>query len=429
MGAAATLRRMRSVTVLAALLPALALGACAPVATERAERDAAMLRALEPCQRQFPRVRVLGVDERGAIQVHVWSRSDMSDFRGLQKCAQERLANAPEIRALVSGELAPTAGPSSVPLQSAGSALVVAVAVNGAQATLVLDTGAALTLISPRLAGRAGVTVPAGGSKIVGTVVGGRTVEIPIARVRAFGVGPAVVENLQVGVYDALPNRADVDGLLGANFLDHFKVTIDRQNRRLSLEPSRATSGVPAAGTAGREWRVPVFVVGDRWQVRWQGPAGSGTIGFTVEAEELVDGVAHYVVRSGAYRFYYVKAAVALHFQKEGDAVIMRRVPPGAYDWPLRVGKQWEQNYRHENVRTGRTLDVYRKCIVAGSPTITVPAGTFDTLHIVCLDREDHVMSEVWYSEVTKYPVQQREATTQGAIVTELVAYSVRRAP
>ena len=43
-----------------------------------------------------------------------------------------------------------------------------------------------------------------------------------------------------VGVFDALPGRPEVDGLLGASFLHHFKFTVDRKNLQLLLEPVAA---------------------------------------------------------------------------------------------------------------------------------------------------------------------------------------------
>ena len=72
-----------------------------------------------------------------------------------------------------------------------------------------------------------------------GNVVGGTRVSVPLVRARSVSVGNAAVEDLDVGVYDALPGRPDVDGLLGASFLHHFRFTVDRKNLRLILEPER----------------------------------------------------------------------------------------------------------------------------------------------------------------------------------------------
>ena len=56
---------------------------------------------------------------------------------------------------------------------------------------------------------------------------------------QSVSVGSAAVVDLDIGIYDALPGRPDVDGLLGASFLHHFRFTVDRKNLQLILEPER----------------------------------------------------------------------------------------------------------------------------------------------------------------------------------------------
>jgi hypothetical protein len=79
---------------------------------------------------------------------------------------------------------------------------------------------------------------PPGGGVVTATleIVGGHKVTVPVGRLRSLRVGSLVVEDLHVGIYDALPARQDVHGLLGADFLRNFRVTIDRATRRLILE-------------------------------------------------------------------------------------------------------------------------------------------------------------------------------------------------
>ena len=60
---------------------------------------------------------------------------------------------------------------------------------------------------------------------------------VPLVRARSVSVGAAAVEDLDVGVFDALPGRPEINGLLGASFLHHFKFTVDRKNLQLLLEP------------------------------------------------------------------------------------------------------------------------------------------------------------------------------------------------
>ena len=64
--------------------------------------------------------------------------------------------------------------------------------------TLVLDTGASQTMISPELARRAGMQVTRGAPLIAGNVVGGRRVSAPLVRARSLSVGAATVEDLDI---------------------------------------------------------------------------------------------------------------------------------------------------------------------------------------------------------------------------------------
>jgi len=117
------------------------------------------------------------------------------------------------------------------------SAFLVPVKINGISTTLVLDTGATQMLVKPEVAARAGLEVTFGAPMVRGNVVGGRRVAVPLVRARSVSVGDAKVEDIDVGIYDALPGRPEVDGLLGATFLHHFKFTVDRKNLQIILEP------------------------------------------------------------------------------------------------------------------------------------------------------------------------------------------------
>ena len=57
-----------------------------------------------------------------------------------------------------------------------------------------------------------------------------------MVKLRSIRAGGLLVEDLEVGVYQAMPDKPDVDGLLGADFLRSFRVTLDRASKRLILE-------------------------------------------------------------------------------------------------------------------------------------------------------------------------------------------------
>ena len=66
-------------------------------------------------------------------------------------------------------------------------------------------------------------------------VLGGQTVEFVITQLSAIAVGDALVEDLQVGVFLALPDMTAVHGILGGDFLQHCVVTLDYASNQLWL--------------------------------------------------------------------------------------------------------------------------------------------------------------------------------------------------
>lgn len=209
---------------------------CAPMPPEREERDRALMKAIEPCIKQYPGARVTSIDRHGRIDALV---EDVRDLEGIRQCAQEALSRSPELRTIANGRLAAHAGRASVKIQTRGPAILVPALVNGVDATLLLDTGASFTIIRPDLARRAGIEPAWQAPRILATVTGGGQISIPLVRARSLGIRNAAVEAIDVGVYEALPSFPDVDGILGGNFLNHFRLTVDRQKRLLILVPSR----------------------------------------------------------------------------------------------------------------------------------------------------------------------------------------------
>ena len=402
---------------LAALACSLAAGCAVP--PERAERDRAFMRAIEPCQRQYPAVRVVGFDDHGTLYTRIPEHS-LGELAGFERCAKDALKRELALRPFATGKLAANAGSASVPMQTSAPGVLVPVLINGMSATLLLDTGASLTIVRPAFAQRAGIKVAFESPRILTTVVGGQRLSIPFVRVLSVSIGAAAVEDMDVGVYDVLPALPGVDGLLGSNFLNHFRVTIDRQAVRVSLEPSRADAVV------AREWRLPEWRQGDQWRMRWKSPTGGGTYVRRVEGEEVVDDVVHYVLKTGSRSLYIVKANLGWHFEKADGVVALRRTPPVAHDWPLRVGKAWEANYRRETA-DGDVRQIHRKCSVVGEPTLTIAGGVFATLHVACRDRAGNITEEWWYADEVKNWVRQRTASSEGERVDELMSYSFRQ--
>ncbi len=127
---------------------------------------------------------------------------------------------------------------TTVPIRAIQNLTLVYATFNRSQrALLIVDSGASSTLITPLLITRLGLSVPKDAPRRQVYVVGGQRIDVPFMTISGIQVGDATIENLDVGVYEAFPGAPDIDGLLGGDFLQRFRVTLDKNARRLILEP------------------------------------------------------------------------------------------------------------------------------------------------------------------------------------------------
>jgi len=107
--------------------------------------------------------------------------------------------------------------------------------INGrASVRLLLDTGADRTVIAPRALVASGVSITRGttAGQIVG-VTG--AADVQGVRLESLEVGEARVTSLAVMSHDI--NQPGIDGLLGRDFLEQFKVTIDSSRGQVTIAP------------------------------------------------------------------------------------------------------------------------------------------------------------------------------------------------
>jgi hypothetical protein len=132
---------------------------------------------------------------------------------------------------------------TSVPIQFINNSLIlVPVLLNDTYpATLMLDTGANVTVISREMVRRAGLDAAVLPARAKVRLANGLDVETSLARLQAISVGAARIPNFGVAVFDfTVPGVAGqplaVDGLLGINFLARFIMTVDVQAGTLTLQ-------------------------------------------------------------------------------------------------------------------------------------------------------------------------------------------------
>ncbi len=134
-------------------------------------------------------------------------------------------------------ELQPSASPNRVTKVSftPGSPVLVSAKINGAgPITLILDTGADRTLVTPSALWELGISTenasPAVLKGVTGTSYGGAV------WVNLVEVGDAKVGPLLIVVHDT--DLKGAQGLLGRDFLAHFHLTIDSKERIVTLTPN-----------------------------------------------------------------------------------------------------------------------------------------------------------------------------------------------
>ncbi len=117
---------------------------------------------------------------------------------------------------------------------SPGSPVLVSARINGAgPVTLILDTGADRTLVSPSALSRLGISTDGAYRGVLKGVTGvGYADAVWVATLE---VGEAKAGPLLVIAHDA--GLKGADGLLGRDFLVNFNVTIDPKGRVVTLSP------------------------------------------------------------------------------------------------------------------------------------------------------------------------------------------------
>jgi len=130
-------------------------------------------------------------------------------------------------------ELVPIAT-AEIPLLAHGSQYIVKARLdNYRDLHLLIDTGAAITVIEPQLLLELGYNL-GGDVQYFNTANG--TIQAPMVDVEDLSLGSIAIKELPVAAVNLNMSR-DVDGLLGMNFLRHYQFRIDQNGKVLYLNP------------------------------------------------------------------------------------------------------------------------------------------------------------------------------------------------
>ena len=128
---------------------------------------------------------------------------------------------------------AAAAGTTKIPFTPGKPIMVTAKVNGGTAANLMLDTGASMTVISPRVLAAMGV----GSAQALRGSVKGATgsADVLFVPIQSIEVGTARSGPLRIAAHDV--DLSQGDGLLGRDFLDQFKVTIDSMAGVVTISP------------------------------------------------------------------------------------------------------------------------------------------------------------------------------------------------
>jgi len=403
----------------AAVLAACATGTPVDEAARRRTSEAAAV-----CSKNFPGLVYQWDDFAGKLRVTTSGQSGVADFRGFSECVRagvERREPDP------SGRLASTSPTSAiVPVDVERGLILVPIVVGGSvHGRLIVDTGASLTVLSPEILKALGLAIPADARRGHFRLADGRVVQRPIVRIASLRVGDMTVEDLDVVIGE---RAGPADGLLGQNFLRHFRVAIEPERNRLVLDTGRPAPPPRVTGTSTRIWATPVagWSIGDVWRYRWRGPTGEGTYESRVIGDETIGGVRHFVLDAGGRKHMLQADTGGLLSEHTVDGrLIARYARAVGHPWPLRVGATWDLDVEYED-GAGRPGRSFLRCAAADEATLTVPAGTFDTLLVVCQNHLGRVIRETWWASEPRTWVRERSVGRDGERLEELLSYSLR---
>jgi hypothetical protein len=174
------------------------------------------------------------------------------------------------------------------------------------------------------------------------------------------------------------------------------------------------------------EWKI-----GSEWAYLHESPSGSGTFVWRLDRIEDLANEPHYVIRAGSREIFYRVADRGITKETLNGRTSREVSPPAAWKsvtFPLQVGLSWDMKYAETRPTEQQTRNIERRCVAVAEEALTVPAGTFATIRIVC--RNSHtgaLVSTLWYSpEVTHMVKEEFALRTGGRESRELLMFRLK---
>jgi hypothetical protein len=170
----------------------------------------------------------------------------------------------------------------------------------------------------------------------------------------------------------------------------------------------------------------PAWKPGFQWHYRWSDPRGSGTYIRAITGEESLDGVPHYVMRTGHRSIYWSTSDLSWLMEQVNGEVETQAVPAyRKFVWPMEPGKTWVARYHWAHPGEGKAEERFRRHRIVGAESVQVPAGTYQALHVVVTDSAGKKVNEYWYAPEARWLVKERIYLGQGVRERELIYASL----
>jgi predicted aspartyl protease len=170
-------------------------------------------------------------DDQGGV--HYTQGLDSVPDRQRAKAQMIAFPERPAAPAATSPAESASSGQTKIPFTPGKPIMVTAKVNGGTSANLMLDTGASVTVINPRVLAAMGV----GSAQALRGSVKGATgsADVLFVPVQSIEVGSARSGPLRIAAHDV--DLSQGDGLLGRDFLDQFTVTIDSTAGVVTIAP------------------------------------------------------------------------------------------------------------------------------------------------------------------------------------------------
>jgi hypothetical protein len=200
----------------------------------------------------------------------------------------------------------------------------------------------------------------------------------------------------------------DFDRALGADLEAIYNATAPRGGRFLGQRPEWKT---------GYQWRYALRAPGLK----------AALVANEVVREDFFADDPVYVLAAGKNEYPHDKASLAVLGALSGGTTVSKNNPPSlTLDWPLDIGKRWENDYVLHDLEHKRNEKIETEIIVGDFEIIRVPAGTFPSFRVeTYASPGGELISEQWYAPEVKWFVKSKFYREDGVIEQDLVAFKL----